>query len=242
MNIKLGFLGHSGFVVDHPDFRLVFDWYQDPAGVLLEQDRRPIVYFASHTHHDHWNDGLLQPHPGREVHRILDRGCAARVTAAGADGCANLCYVHDDTVLELRLGAEMLRVECFPSTDEGVAFVVYVAGLTLYHAGDLNCWDWQDEEGPAMRRRYREILAQIRERLGTRRLDLAMVPLDSRLGETALDGCLELVRQLRPCIIVPMHLNGGKELPASLEKHMGSQAATRVLTFTEPGRTARIEF
>ncbi len=241
MNIELGFLAHSGFVLDHPSFRLVFDWYEDPAGVLARKDGRPLVYFASHAHHDHWNDGLLAPDPGRVVHRVLDRGCAERVRAAGADGIENLHYVEADTVLELRLGEERLRIECFPSTDEGVAFVVYTAALTLYHAGDLNCWDWQDEEGPAMRSRYWEILLRIRERLGPVRLDLAMVPLDGRLGETALCGCLELARELRPRLLSPMHLNGGNELPALLEQSLPASSATRILSLVRPGQTARIE-
>ncbi|MDI9496909.1 MAG: MBL fold metallo-hydrolase [Bacillota bacterium] len=241
MNVELGFLAHSGFVFDHPSFRLVFDWYEDPAAVLAQRDGRPLVYFASHSHHDHWNDGLLVPVPGRVVHRVLERGCAERVSAAGMAGIENLHYVDEHTVLDLRLGEERLRIECFPSTDEGVAFVVHTALLTLYHAGDLNCWDWQDEEGPEMRRRYREILARIRGRLGPVCLDLAMVPLDARLGETALDGCLELVRELEPRLLVPMHLNGGNELPALLEKRLPAAAATRVLTLTRPGQTAQIE-
>ena len=31
------------------------------------------------------------------------------------------------------------------STDEGVSFCVDFAGVTLFHAGDLNLWHWRDE-------------------------------------------------------------------------------------------------
>ena len=31
------------------------------------------------------------------------------------------------------------------STDEGVAFLVEVNGVVIYHAGDLNWWHWDEE-------------------------------------------------------------------------------------------------
>ena len=34
------------------------------------------------------------------------------------------------------------------STDEGVAFVVWAEGHSIYHAGDLNWWHWEGEPFP----------------------------------------------------------------------------------------------
>ena len=37
------------------------------------------------------------------------------------------------------------EITCLKSTDEGVAFLVKCGEKTVYHAGDLNWWHWEEE-------------------------------------------------------------------------------------------------
>ena len=80
------------------------------------------------------------------------------------------------------LSVDELRIQTLRSTDEGVAFLVRVKGITLYHAGDLNWWHWE-EEGPEynekMKRDYQAEIGTIEGE----HIDLAFVPLDPRLEE-----------------------------------------------------------
>ena len=57
-----------------------------------------------------------------------------------------------------------MEVVTYPSTDEGVAFIIDVAGVRLYFAGDLNYWYWEGEPKEwnlGQERDYRAALEQI---------------------------------------------------------------------------------
>ena len=97
-----------------------------------------------------------------------------------------------------------VTVETFPSTDEGVAFLVTADGQAVFHAGDLNWWHWEGED-PGWNRNMEVNFKRYTEPLRGRRLDLAMLPLDPRLGEDGFRGpkyFLELADVRR---FLPMH-------------------------------------
>ena len=95
-------------------------------------------------------------------------------------------------------------VVSFPSTDEGVAFLVTAEGRTVFHAGDLNWWHWEGED-PVWNRNMEADFRRYAEPLRGRKIDLAMLPLDPRLGEDGFRGpryFLELADIRR---FLPMH-------------------------------------
>ena len=97
-----------------------------------------------------------------------------------------------------------VTVETLPSTDEGVAFVVSLEGKTLFHAGDLNWWHWEGED-KAWNRNMEVNFKRYCEPLRGRHIDLAMFPVDPRLGEDGFRGpryFLELTDTVR---LLPMH-------------------------------------
>ena len=57
----IGFLKHSGFYLELDDCILVFDYYQDPEGILdslLADTVKDVYFFVSHRHYDHFNPKL----------------------------------------------------------------------------------------------------------------------------------------------------------------------------------------
>ena len=95
-------------------------------------------------------------------------------------------------------------MEALPSTDEGVAFLVTAEGRTVFHAGDLNWWHWEGED-PGWNRNMEVDFRRYAEPLRGRKIDLAMLPLDPRLGEDGFRGpryFLELADIRR---FLPMH-------------------------------------
>jgi len=76
--------------------------------------------------------------------------------------------------------------------------------MTLYHAGDLNWWHWDEEgKGPngTMAANYKKFTAPLRDLS----IDVAFHPLDPRLGEHAADGLLYLMDLADIHHLFPMH-------------------------------------
>ena len=75
-----------------------------------------------------------------------------------------------------------MKIRTLRSTDEGVAFFVRFKEMTIFHAGDLNWWHWEDESeayNEMMRRNYQYEIGKIEGE----RIDAAFLPLDLRQGE-----------------------------------------------------------
>ena len=114
---KITYLHHSGFICELEDCILVFDYYMDPEGKLddlCEVSSKPLYFFVSHFHADHFNP---------EINRFESR----------AEGY----FIHRDCTLTLR-NHEMLhcmevgdfmvtkyfRIKMFGSTDAGGSFLI----------------------------------------------------------------------------------------------------------------------
>ena len=83
---------------------------------------------------------------------------------------------------------------------------------TRYILSDLNWWDWSPEARPeidraAEERDFKAEIAKIKEFLETnhRKINVAFVPVDSRLGRSATKAAEYFVDELHPQILAPMH-------------------------------------
>jgi L-ascorbate metabolism protein UlaG (beta-lactamase superfamily) len=131
-------------------------------------------------------------------------------------------------------------VETLRSTDEGVAFVVTIDGLTIYHAGDLNWWHWEgepDDWNAEMGASYR---AQI-DQLQGREIDLAFVPVDPRLGEQYAWGLTYFMRTLAVGHVIPMHFG---EETAVVDRLLADTAVSpyrsKILPLTARGQVGQV--
>ena len=97
-----------------------------------------------------------------------------------------------------------VTVETFPSTDEGVAWMVTVNGQSIFHAGDLNWWHWAEED-LAWNRNMEANFKRYAEPLRGRRVDLAMLPLDSRLKTGGYLGPNYFLNLMEVRRFLPMH-------------------------------------
>ena len=99
-----------------------------------------------------------------------------------------------------------ILIRAFRSTDEGVAFLVEAGGKTIYHAGDLNDWQWNGESlswNHTMKANYQKELETIRS-LGIVP-DAAMVPLDGRQEDLFYLGLHEFMCRVGAGMVFPMH-------------------------------------
>lgn len=202
--MRITFLAHDGFFVESEGVCLLFDWWKE---ALPPVPDKPLLVFVSHRHEDHFDPKifrLAETHP--DVHFLL--GSDFRLTPKNLEkwqiapetaAKCRRCGKHD--VFEVCPG---VTVETFPSTDEGVAWMVTAEGKTLFHAGDLNWWHWQ-EETEDWNRRMEANFKRYTEPLRGRQVDVAMLPLDPRLKEGEILGPQYFLELMQVRHFLPMH-------------------------------------
>ena len=203
--MRVTFLAHSGFFVELPEACLLFDWWKGTLPPIPAD--RPLLVFASHRHEDHFSPAIFSLNDGtRDVTFLLGRDI--RLT----DRSRTRWNVSDATAAHcIRLGGGEVRdlpsgvkIETLTSTDEGVAFLVTVGGHTLFHAGDLNWWHWEGED-PGWNRNMEGNFKAYTQPLQGRQLDLAMLPLDPRLGKGGFRGPRYFLDLAKIRCMIPMH-------------------------------------
>lgn len=230
--MRVTFLDHSGFLVELPSVTLLFDWWKGELPVL--RGDIPLLVFASHAHEDHFDPKIFALHAdafllGKDIKLTPRRKERWGVSEDTAAKCLTL--KGGQTVVPL----PGITVETLPSTDEGVAFLVTADGQTVFHAGDLNWWHWTGEDpgwNGTMAANFKKYTAP----LAGRRLDLAMLPLDPRLGEDGFRGPRTFLELADIRHFVPMHQWGDLGFTDKfLEKH--PQWADRTTAVTHAGET-----
>lgn len=199
------FLDHSGFLVELPGLTLLFDWWQ---GDLPPLPSDPLLVFASHRHPDHFNPRIFALDDGqRDVRFLLGKGIHLTDRNRKKWGLSEKAAA-DCRVLSGGESASPLpgvTVEALPSTDEGVAFLVTAEGRTVFHAGDLNWWHWEGED-KAWNANMAADFKRYTEPLRGRCADLALLPLDPRLGVPyAYWGLLRFLELMDVRHLLPMH-------------------------------------
>lgn len=88
-------------------------------------------------------------------------------------------------------------------------FLIDLQGRRLFHAGDLNNWHWSEESTPQeIRKAEGDFLAEVRELQQTApAVDVAMFPVDSRIGKDYMRGAEQFVERIKITIFVPMHFS-----------------------------------
>lgn len=201
--MKVTYLEHSGFAAEYKEYVLIFDWYR---GSLPEFDQQKKIYvFASHSHYDHFNKkifGWSEQYP--DVRYILSADIAGKEQSE--EQSERTVYVTANKKYDF----DGIKVQTLRSTDEGVAFIVYMEDKVIYHAGDLNWWHWEEESATyndEMKQNYqREV-----DKLEGRKIDAAFVPVDPRLEDAYFWGIDYFMRKTDTKVVFPMHFWGKYE-------------------------------
>lgn len=229
MNMELIYIYHSGFALLGDGFTVIMDYYRDsadehaqtglcrlikgllptkeseamPAGVVHDELlHRPgkLYVLASHFHPDHFSKEVLEWRQQRpDIIYILSKDILRHRRAQKEDA------------IWLKKGEEYedgtLKVRAFGSTDVGVSFLLEVEGKKIFHAGDLNNWHWMDEsteaEWKGSEKNFLHELDYIYEY--THEVDVAMFPVDPRLGKEYMRGAEQFVKKIKTHTFVPMH-------------------------------------
>lgn len=196
--MKVIYLHHSGFIVALEKVTLIFDAITNIQPHFLRKGRKNI-FFATHSHKDHFAQRIFSYGTDYNSTYILSDDISKR-------GGSNISYVHPYETLEI----DGVTIKTYGSTDLGVSFLVEAEGKTIFHAGDLNWWDWDTEERPhidpvAEEADYKAEIAKLKADLQNTIIDVAFVPVDGRLGGSATKAAVYFIDELHPRVLAPMH-------------------------------------
>ena len=193
------YLLNSGFLIRVGEILLVFDAFDDPAGVLPKEigahGDAPLYFFASHAHFDHFNPMIadFSAHTTRYIlsEDIREHAGAARIPQDKTTWIG--CY---DAWQD-----ECISVTSFSSTDEGTSFLVEADGKRIFHAGDFNWWDWTGDT--EVNRKFAENgFRKQMKRLAGLSCDVAFFPVDGRLGPSMERGAKVFCAETNPRALV----------------------------------------
>ena len=212
--MKIYYLGHSGFLVETEQAVLLLDYYYgDISFIRQTASSKPLFVFASHVHADHFNPKIFSFADDIRTTRYL-----LSFDIEGNPAVPKECNVQfldaDKTYRIEGLGT----VRTLNSTDEGVAFLITTPDKTMFHAGDLNWWDWPDEDPGWLSEQETVFKREIRK-LKEIPIDTAFVVLDDRLEENFAKGMEFFLSECRAKYVLPMHFNAGSREVKQFIKH-----------------------
>lgn len=237
--MKLIYIYHSGFVLEGRDYAILIDYYKDTPDQYVHRKFlcRPgrLYILASHSHPDHFNPEALQWKTARpDIRYVFSEDIRDNLKA---------CY-HD--AIFLKKGEEwnddLLKIKAFGSTDIGISFLLDMEDKKIFHAGDLNNWHWKEESTPEEIREagtnYLNELATLAQY--TDYVDLALFPVDPRLGQDYTLGARQFTDLIRTRQFAPMHFwekyAQANAFGAYLEKKGG-----RFIAINKPGEETELE-
>ncbi|NLJ97206.1 MAG: MBL fold metallo-hydrolase [Clostridiales bacterium] len=227
MNIKVTYLAHSGFLVELDTCYMLFDYYKGNLN-NISKDKKLIV-FVSHSHYDHFNKDIFhldEEYPDIQYYISSDVKLSEKdIMEYGITGelSRKIEVVKAGQEYNLKIISENeIIIRTLKSTDKGVAYLVTYNGKTIYHAGDLHLWVWQEEDrqyNNNMTARFNKEMAVVKNYS----IDVAFVPLDPRQEDwyhLGMDALLDITSIKH---IFPMHFWDKPEIIQKYKEYRNKQ-------------------
>ena len=220
------YLGHSGFIIEHRDVTMIFDWHKSNLPALRKD--KPLCIFISHIHSDHMNKDVFAvagDHPDSYVFIGYDHsvpGFDAAIKKQPQWVQDRISYFDGQQEKTVNAGGCNIIIKTLTSTDMGVAFLVEIEGQKYFHAGDLFLMQTMDsvafkmqyngDEKEWIQAYYKyleqeeELFKEYTEPLKGVTIDYAMIPVDPRykgIGYKTLKRYMDIA-DIR--LWSPMHL------------------------------------
>ena len=203
--MQVTYIGHSGFLVETEEACLLFDYYYGEIPKLKEGSR--LYVFVSHKHEDHFNPEIFKLADCYHTTFFLAYDIKLNPYGMRKYNISEKCR---ENIISLRFGEDIesdgLRIRTYHSTDSGVAYLVTIHGKHIFHAGDHNWWHWEGagkSYNNNMAANYKKEICSLAQ--AEKRIDVAFVPLDPRLGESYYYGLKYFCENINATAIFPMH-------------------------------------
>lgn len=229
-------------MVETNEVFMVFDYYRDPShSVVKELEKakdKPVVFFVSHNHSDHYNPEIFNLAQDHKRVYVLSNDVEARDT----NSRLAIQGMSAGDVVENLPGD--IRVKAYGSTDAGVSFLVTTkGGNTIFHAGDLNLWHWNEEsterEVAKATADFKKIVNRIAEENPS--IDVVFFPVDVRQGKDFAVGAVEFMETIKVKDFFPMHFDGSSSVACDFGVYpFHSQVGTTFHCMHDPGQSMQL--
>ena len=203
--IEVIYLLNSGFLLRTGNIVLVFDAFDDPAGVLpkfiAEKCYERLYFLASHAHFDHFSPMIAAYAPETTRYILSDDIRQHSGAAQMPPNKTSWIGIYD------RWQDDRITVTSFSSTDEGTSFLVETDGRRIFHAGDFNWWDWTGDTERNRKLAENGFRKQMKQIAG-QTFDLAFFPVDGRLETSMERGVRVFCAETDTKALVSMHSVG----------------------------------
>ena len=229
---------HSGFSCAIGDTFLIFDYWLGEKGELRENKRirveelrkyKNVYVFVSHSHPDHLDPVIYDWKNEPNVQYIVSYETPEEYSGTRMES--------GDTI-ELQ---DQIKVSAFESTDLGIAFLVDIYGIHIFHAGDLNFWHWREESTAQDIEEAEIAFKEACKPIIGKPIDIAFFPVDPRQGRLFDAGANYFAMTMKPRLMIPMHFWGRNELIVEYARRSRTRE-TEILVMTSQGEKMRIEF
>lgn len=236
---KIHYLFHDGFIVETESHILIFDYFNDKSdsgrrslidGVISEEvfkTEKSICVFVSHNHGDHFNPLIFNwKEYNSKIQYILSSDVEIK------DNYPQYKIISEGDSIEF----DHIYIKAYGSTDVGISFYIKVDGISIFHAGDLNLWHWNDESDEYNSQMTDAFNAHI-EKLKHEKIDMAFFPVDPRLEEHYFLGGKYFIENLSPKLFIPMHFGDNTKITSDFaEKLKGINSTTKIITIGKRGQ------
>lgn len=242
MQIEIYHLFHSGAAIRIQNKLLIFDYFKDnnekaqelksslENGVIRKKSFESITetyVFVTHSHVDHYNSVIFDWEKyTQNINYILAEELVVKKELQLKE---NIYSLEKDQ--SLTLGD--LKIKSYGSTDEGISFLVNIADINIFHAGDLNLWKWKKFSPKVQAREAREYKREV-DKLKGKRIDIAFVPVDPRLEENYYLAGEYFINQIKPSLFIPIHFSDNYDITKFFKDKFDSNQ-TRVVEIKKRG-------
>ena len=207
---------HSCCAIEFDNFSVIIDYYKDVfengkgwvTDYLLKK-KNPLYVLCTHSHEDHFNiDVLKWDKQKSNITYIFSK----EIKETLSDEIVHNEKIHYLNKLE-SYEDENISVKAFGSTDAGASFYIQHKDVKIFHAGDLNNWHWNEEvskdESLVYENQYICELELFSEEV--KEVDIAMFPLDPRLGADFMRGGKQFIKKVKTDNFLPLHFGDNYE-------------------------------
>lgn len=201
--MELTYLLNSGFMIRDEKTLLVFDDYEDPAGIVDaaydKGDFDNLYIFVTHAHFDHFGTHIRAY--AEKTSRYIFGSDLKHTKRVKIFPTKKITYLKRYTQWE----DDAIKIWSYDSTDVGVSFLVqFPSGKKVYHAGDFNWWHWEDDTPENIDLAEKIFKRQLKKMNGME-ADVALFPIDGRLGSAQEKGAVDFVAKTKVKGFVAMH-------------------------------------
>lgn len=230
--MELTYLLNSGFLIQDEKTLLVFDDYDDPAGIMDaaydKGDFDRLYIFVTHAHFDHFGTHIRAY--AQKVSQYIFGSDLKHTKRVKIFPTKKITYMKRYTEWQ----DDAIKVWSYDSTDVGVSFLVELpSGKRIYHAGDFNWWHWEDDTLDNLDLAEKIFKRQLKKMNGME-ADVAFFPVDGRLGTAQEKGAIEFVAKTNVKSFVAMHREGYPEWTPS-QRFLSIKKELPIWAPIEPG-------